>query len=416
MRHAELLELIRNGENSGVEFKLDLVDNADLAKEIVGFANFMGGVVLLGVADDGGIAGLTRPHLEEWVMELCRIKIDPPLIPYYELHREVEPGKDVAVVRVLPGPSKPYARVHHQRRIYFIRVGSTSREAGRDELERLFQDSGRLHYGAKPIPGATLADLDRRRLKNYFARIMGQTHPDDADQAGWERLLINLELMANSGGTVAPTIDGLLLFGRQPRRFLPQAGLRAIAYAGLEPDYAARADQDLQAPIAPLLAETGELVETGLIEQALDFINRNTQPSARLVQGRREDRPAYPGEALREVIVNAVAHRDYAVAGADILLTIYADRLEVVSPGRLPNSATVEALKTGFRYARNQTLVNVLRDYRYVDFRGMGIRHKIIPAMRAHNDTEPDLIATEHSFTVRLWQGQAGAAPQGKSS
>jgi ATP-dependent DNA helicase RecG len=415
MRHAELLELIRNGENSGVEFKLDLVDNADLAKEIVGFANFMGGIVLLGVADDGGIAGLTRPHLEEWVMELCRIKIDPPLIPYYELHREVEPGKDVAVVRVLPGPSKPYARVHQQRRIYFIRVGSTSREAGRDELERLFQDSGRLHYGAKPIPGATLADLDRRRLKNYFAQIMGQTHPADADQTGWERLLINLELMANSGGTVAPTIDGLLLFGRHPRQFLPQAGIRAIAYAGVEPDYAARADQDLQAPIAPLLAETGELVETGLIEQALDFINRNTQPSARIVQGRREDRPAYPGEALREVMVNAVAHRDYAVAGADILLTIYADRLEVVSPGRLPNSATVEALKTGFRYARNQTLVNVLRDYRYVDFRGMGIRHKIIPAMCAHNGTEPDLIATEHRFTVRLWQGLAGATSQGKS-
>lgn len=140
-----------------------------------------------------------------------------------------------------------------------------------------------------------------------------------------------------------------------------------------------RADQDLKAPILPLLAENGDLVEIGLIEQALDFINRNTEPGAHLVGARREDRPAYPVAVLREVIVNAVAHRDYAVVGADILLAVYADRLEVTSPGRLPNSATVEALKAGFRYARNQTLVNVLRDYRYVDFRGMGIRHKIIP-------------------------------------
>lgn len=145
MQRVELLDLIHNGENSGVEFKLDAVDNVDLAREIVGFANFMGGMVLLGVADDGAIAGVTRANLEEWVMELCRVKIEPPLIPYYELHREVEPGKDVAIVRVLPGPSKPYARVHHHRRTYFIRVGSTSREASRDKLERMFQDSGRLH-------------------------------------------------------------------------------------------------------------------------------------------------------------------------------------------------------------------------------------------------------------------------------
>lgn len=416
MQRTELLELIHNGESSGVEFKLDQVDNTDLAKEIVGFANFMGGVVLLGVADEGDFAGLTRPNLEEWVMELCRVKIDPPLIPYYELHRDVEPGKDIAAVRILSGPSKPYALIHHHRRSYYLRVGSTTREAGRDELERMFQDAGRLHYGAKPVPGATLADFDRRRLKNYFAQTLVQTHPADDDTAGWEQLLVNLELMAVSGGTTVPTIDGLLLFGQQPRRFLPQAGIRAIAYAGDQPDYAARADQNLTAPITPLLGTDNTLMETGLIEQALDFVNRNTQPSARLVGGRREDIPAYPVEALREVIVNAVAHRDYAVAGADILLAIYADRLEVTSPGRLPNSATVDSLKAGFRYARNQTLVNILRDYRYVDFRGMGIRYKVIPGMRAHNRTEPDLIATAHDFTIRLWQRSASTTLQGTPS
>ncbi len=404
LKRDELREYINNGENSSVEFKLDTVDNYKLAQEIVAFANFLGGILLLGVADDGTIAGLTRPNLEEWIVELCRVKIDPPLIPIYKLHRDFEPGKDVAVVRILPGPNKPYARWHDNRRVYFIRVGSSSREADTDKLERMFQESGRLRFGLKPVPGSGLADLDRRRLQDYFGRVLLSDYPDQQDSREWERLLINLELMAGAeAGTVA-TVDGILLFGVNPKRFLPQAGIRAIAYAGDEPDYPTRADQDLNGPILPLYDADGKLAATGLIEQALDFVNRNTQPSAMLVAGRREDISAYPPEALREVIVNAVAHRDYARTGADILLVIFEDRLEVTSPGRLPNSATIESIKTGLRYARNQTLVNILRDYRYVDARGMGIRNKVIPGMRKHNGTEPDFIATEHSFTVRLWR------------
>lgn len=404
LKRDELQEYINNGENSSVEFKLDTVENYKLAQEIVAFANFLGGTLLLGVADDGKVAGLTRPNLEEWIVELCRVKVDPPLIPIYEVHRDFEPGKDVAVVRILPGPNKPYARWHDNRRVYFIRVGSSSREADTDELERMFQESGRLRFGLKPVPGSSLADLDRRRLQDYFGRVLLSDYPDQQDSGEWERLLINLELMAGAETGAVATVDGILLFGVNPKRFLPQAGIRAIAYAGDEPDYPTRADQDLNGPILPLYDADGKLAATGLIEQALDFVNRNTQPGARLVAGRREDIPAYPPEVLREVIVNAVAHRDYARAGADILLVIFEDRLEVTSPGRLPNSATIEAIKAGLRYARNQTLVNILRDYRYVDARGMGIRNKVIPGMRKHNGTAPDFIATEHSFTVRLWR------------
>ena len=85
------------------------------------------------------------------------------------------------------------------------------------------------------------------------------------------------------------------------------------------------------------------------------------------------------------------------------MLAIYADRLEIQSPGGLPNTVTVDGMRSGFRYARNQTLVNVMRDYGYVDARGMGVRNKIIPGMRTHNGTEPDLLAEENRFTVRLW-------------
>lgn len=407
MLRAELQELIRNGENSGVEFKLDTVQNYDLAKEIAAFANFQGGVVLLGIEDDGAVHGATRNNLEEWVMQLCRDKIDPPIIPYYEVFPDLEPGRHVVAVRVLQGPDKPYARVHDNRRTYFVRVGTTSREASREELERMFQEAGHLRYGFKPAPGAAFEDLDLRRLKDYFGRVLEQEYPADHNVAGWQKLLANLELMVSAGDRPVPTIDGILLFSRSPKRFLPQSGIRAIAYPGNQPDYAARADQDLVGPMVPLYSNAGSppedvLVENGLVEQALDFVVRNTQPEARIENGARIDRTTYPVEVLREVIVNALVHRDYTIAGTDISLIIFDNRLEVTSPGRLPNTATIESLKSGFRYARNQTLVNIMRDYRYVDFRGMGIRDKVIPGMRAHNDTEPALVESGHGFTVRL--------------
>ena len=133
-------------------------------------------------------------------------------------------------------------------------------------------------------------------------------------------------------------------------------------------------------------------------------MRRNTEPSSRLEGPRRIDRWEYPEEAVREVLVNALVHRDYGIDGTDVMLALFSDRMEIVSPGRLPNTVTVEGMKSGLRHARNPTLVNVMRDYGYVDARGMGVRNKVIPAMRAHNGTEPDLVAEEHRFTVRLWK------------
>ena len=95
-------------------------------------------------------------------------------------------------------------------------------------------------------------------------------------------------------------------------------------------------------------------------------------------------------------------HRDYSIEGTDVMLSIFDDRLEVQSPGKLPNTITVDGMRSGARYARNQTLVNTMRDYGYVDARGMGIRSKVIPAMVTHNGTEPEFIEDEYRFTVRL--------------
>lgn len=404
MTPSELSELLRNGEDSTLEFKRDNISNYDLAKELVAFLNLEGGTVLLGVEDDGRIAGTTRERIEEWVSEICRVKIEPPVIPLFSWARNAEPGRHVLAIRVALGPDKPYARLHDHRKTYYIRVGDTSREASREELERLFQASGRLHYGLKPTSGADFDAFDARRLRDYFTRVSGAEAPSDGDIQGWEVLLRNVELMTVSTDQYVATVDGQLLFGENPKRFVRQSGIRAVCYPGIAPDYATRADEELRGPMVPLGAADGRIVETGLVEQAWDFVRRNTTPTAHLEGGRRIDRWDYPEGAFREAIVNALVHRDYTIAGTDILLAIYADRLEIESPGRLPNTVTIEGMKSGMRYARNQTLVNIMRDYGYVDARGMGVRNKIIPGMLEHNGTEPDFIEEESRFIVRLWK------------
>ena len=405
MNKTGLMELIRNRENSGVEFKRDDVSSERLAREIVGLLNLNGGYVLLGVEDDGAVTGLTRDRgaAEEWVMEVVRTHVQPATIPYWETI-DWETDKSVGIVS-LPAnaPDKPYKVKRGSAWITKVRVGTTTRDATREEEERLYQLSGRLQYGLKPVLGTGLDAFDFRRLRDYFIRILGGDAPEIGDLGGWQTLLLNLDLATTAIEQPSATVDGMLLFGKNPRRFLPQSGVRAVCYPGTEPDYATRADETLIGPLTPLAVSDSSVVESGLVDQAWDFVRRNTTPTARLEGARRKDRWEFPEAVVRESIVNALVHRDYSIAGTDVMLSIFLDRLEVTSPGRLPNTVTPDGMKSGLRYARNQTLVNVMRDYGYVDARGMGVRNKIVPGMRAHNGTDPELIEEEHRFTIRLW-------------
>ncbi len=395
----ELLEIIANGESSGVEFKRDVLQTQDLAKELVAFSKLEGGMVLLGVDDDGTVVGLTRDRLEAWVMTACRDKIRPGIIPYFETVRDVRPGADVAVVRVRRGVDL-HSRWHHNRHDYYIRGGTQSREATPQELARLLQQRGAFRADLRPVSGSTLNDLDRRRLGDYFARVRQQDVPADGDEAGGRTLLVNTEFMVEDGAS----LSGMLLFGSAPNRFLPQAGIDAAAFPGSEKDYAARERRALRGPMVPLMGGRGDILETGLVEQALEFVKRNTSVTAVLESGaRRVERPTYPDEAVRETVVNALIHRDYLLANTDVELTVYRDRLEIVSPGKLPNGVTPERMRTGVRAARNPLLKDVMRDYGYLEHMGMGVPRKIVRGMREHNGTDPDLVEEGERFIVRLF-------------
>ncbi len=410
MTRAELIDLLRNGESSGVEFKRDDISAQKLAEEMAGFLNLAGGRILLGVEDDGTVSGLTRDRrkAEEWVMEAARTHLQPATNPWWETILW-DDGKVVGVVSLpTDAPDKPYKAKRGGAWLTRVRVGTTTRDATRDEEGRLYQASGQLRYGCKPVPGSGIGMLDERRLRDYFTRVLGGEAPGEDDPDAWRHLLVNLELATPAVERPAATVDGMLLFGSNTKRFLPQSGIRAICFPGKAPDYAARADEVLRGPMVPLGARDGSRVEPGLVDQAIDFVRRNTTPTARLEGGRRIDRWDYPEAVVREAVGNALVHRDYSITGADIMLTIFSDRLEVVSPGRLPNTVTPDGMRSGTRYARNQNLVNFMRDYGYVEFRGMGVRQRMIPGMKAHNGTEPELVEDESRFTVRLWKKGPG--------
>ncbi len=393
----ELLEMIRNGENSGVEFQRDDLRAQDLAKELAAFLNLEGGRVLLGVEDDGKITGLTRDDIKEWVMNVCWDKIRPAVVPFFELVRGIRDDKDIAIIRVTRGYGV-HALWHNNSNRYLMRVGSKSREASGEELAHLFRKMGSVRTERRPVSGTALKNLDRRRLRNYFRCIRRQDAPADEDEDAWQSLLVNAGIMTEEGVNVG----GMLLFGRTPNRFLPHSGIDAVAFPGTEQHHEVQERTALRGPMTPLVSESGDIVENGLVEQALEFVRRNTRVVVAGAGGRRTGHPVYPPDALREGIVNALIHRDYLLTGTDIVLAVYSGRLEIISPGRLPNGLNPDRLRSGVRATRNELLKEVMRDHGYLGNMGMGIPRKIVKGMREHNGTDPDLVELDERFIVRL--------------
>ena len=412
MTKSELLELISNGEDSGVEFKSDDVRPEQIAKEVVALANLQGGRILLGVEDDGTITGIRRHNLETWVMDTVFVrKVHPMILPFYE-EIQVDDQRRVAVVSLTQGTAKPYVVRHNDREEIYVRVGSISRRATRETQARLFALGGMLHAELLPVSGSALRDLSQERLRDYLTAIVGDNQTPTSDEA-WGERLCGLGFMAErQDGPPVCTIAGLLLFGHSPRRLMRQAGIRWMAFKGDDKAYDALDDQVLDGPLVAYWKESPrsgrKIAEKGLIEILVDAMRPFVSEEAGKVDDsmRRERIWHYPVEALREAVVNAIAHRDWT-RYEETEVVSYVDRLEVLSPGALQNTMTVEKMIAGQRSARNPLIVEVLRDYGYVDARGMGVRKKIIPLLRKANGTDPDFETTEDYLKLTMWKGPA---------
>jgi len=399
MLKTELLEIIASGENSGIEFKRDDVRPEQVAKEIVAMVNFKGGRLLLGVEDDGAISGIQRPQLEEWVMNIFAAKIHPMILPFYE-EVVMDDGKRVAVITFTEGSSKPYVLRHEGREEIYIRIGTTSRRATREQQARLHQAGGMLHTELLPVSGAMIEALDRQRLSDYLQHVMRDVALPQLETEWIHRLSALGFMTEGPGSTSVCTIAGVLLFGHAPRRFLRQAGVRLMIFNGTDKTYAARYDEILDGPLTALWTtstDSGRVcTSAGLIEN-LDTVLKPfiVEEQDVIIEGLRKNSvPRFSREVIREVLVNALAHRDWT-RFTDIELIVYSDKLELTSPGPLPNTMTIEKMIAGQRSPRNPLIVDVLRDYGYVDARGMGIRNKVMPIVQQRTGKNPVFQETE---------------------
>ena len=405
MLRAELSEIIANGENSGIEFKRDNIRPEHLAKEIVAIVNLHGGKILIGVEDDRTISGIQRPNLETWVMDtVLRHYVHPMLVPFYE-EVKIDDEKKVAILSFEKGNAKPYVLRHNGREEIYIRVGTTSRLASREQQLRLFETGEMLHSETLPVSGTSLDNLDQARLSDYIVNIIGDSGIPK-DNIEWEERLKNLGFMADGeDGRCKCTIAGLVLFGYQPHKSLYQSGLRWMSFSGTDMDYKANDDVFLDAPLLPLgkgkIGEKRDIIDSGLIEKIADRIKPFISEENDSINEhfRRERKYFYPYEAIREAILNGFAHRDWTRA-LEITVVNYSDRIEINSPGSLQNAMTLEKMLAGQRSIRNPIILETLRDYEYVDMRGMGVRRKIVPLTKEFTGKDAQFDITDDYVKV----------------
>jgi ATP-dependent DNA helicase RecG len=272
----------------------------------------------------------------------------------------------------------------------------------------LGSSGGLVHSEVMPVHRSDFSSLDRSRLENYLRDILNDPDVPQTDER-WIARLKALGLMTDGpDGRGVCTIAGVVLFGVRPRLLLKQSGMRLLFFDAADKTYQAQLDKIIDAPLVgryQCSKGVKTLIDGGLIEKALDHLEPFVSQESDTIDEhfRREKRWLYPFEALRELIINALVHRDWT-RFVEVEISGYDDRLEVTSPGALPNSMTVEKVLAGQRIARNPIIVEILRDYGYVDARGMGIRAKVVPALKAAG-TEWRIDATEDFVRMTVAKG-----------
>ncbi|MBI4778768.1 putative DNA binding domain-containing protein [Candidatus Desantisbacteria bacterium] len=384
MDKSKLLELISIGENERIEFKesLDIIDagNRNIANEMAAFANTKGGYIIVGVNDAGRIVGVQDiTHLEEKIMNIASDKLYPPIqLIFFNIKVE---DKNVAVIEIPQGVNRPYEPA-------YIRRGSTKRKATREELRRLYQEGGLIEFDRTKISGSNLEDLDFDKIENYLQMITGKKFEDL--EISKERLLENKEIAVYGESGYQVTVAGMLVFGKTPQRYLPQIGIKLVRFKG----------EDVGDDIIDRKEIEGDL--PFMIDYSVSFIKRHTNLGAKIEGIKRIDVPEYLEAVIREAIINAVVHRDYSVRNANISMFIFDNRLEIRSPGRLPNSASLEKLSLGDHHPRNRLLFLFLETMGYGERIGTGIP-RMIKRCKENAYPEPKFEEKGEEFWISLY-------------
>ena len=380
MNEKELTELIEKGEDSFTEFKEEKVHSNDLAAEIVAFANTEGGKILLGLSDNKEIKGVTNPDKEMLRVEnISRNNCEPPLTVNIE---KIKINKEIVLCISIPkGPERPYRT---NRGVYYIRSSSGKRQATREELLRLYQATRSIHYDELPVPATSIDELDILYFRRFFERFY-QTRIDE--NLDLNKLLENMKILTRQDKKLVFTVGGYLLFGLNPQKELPFCKITIAKFEGNKiGEEFEKKDLD------------GNLEEQ--IKAADTVLNLYLKTRVNIKGFENELKPEIPKEVLREVVVNAVAHRDYHIT-SQIRIFIFDNRLEIMSPGKLPNGITLENIKLGVHSERNPLIVSYLAKMGYMTQIGTGIV-RMTRLLKEHTGKEPEFEERGQEFVVRI--------------
>ena len=233
--------LLEQGENAHIEFKADAVRPESVAREIVAFANTFGGTLLIGIDDNGSLSGIESDR-ETWIANISRNNIIPALQLDVQ-HADIE-GKRICMVTVPKGQDRPYQT---QDGKYWIRAGSTNRMATKEELSRLFQQAGLIHFDISPVANTDMSYIDKEAVDAYYRSYYSTAFIDLSDDEQ-QRLLVNTDILIQHEGEWVVSVGGLLMFGKQPQRRLPQSSIVFVALKGQALRMIWQIKKKLQAP------------------------------------------------------------------------------------------------------------------------------------------------------------------------
>ena len=373
-------------ESKILEFKERLDDYSRLLETVTAFANTQGGTIIIGIRDsDRLIVGLDREEIERYSQEIPQVIADAVLpqiaVDLYEQHLE---GKTCVTIRVFPGPQKPYfiKKLGHPSGI-FLRFGAHNRRADSYAIEQFNRARSGMRYEQQPCPQISYEDLSKELLGKLFTSY---------DQS----ILIGAGYGSTDvSGRTIPNVAGTLLFYPEHQRIIPESGIVVSVYAGTDKKQLMK-KEDFSGGLIPMLEHSYACILTllgtqyervGLIKQPVNY--------------------EIPLDAIREALVNAVAHRAYDYE-APIRITLFSDRIEFLNPGTFYAPINPENLKEGLSRYRNPLIADALRKKGYMEKQGIGI-NLIISSCLEEGLPEPQFVESEHHVKLVIFRKTSNA-------
>ena len=365
-------------EGQTVERKESLGERREIVETCAAFASAQGGRIYIGVRDNGVIVGVQtgKGTLEGLANDIAQNTV-PKLVPAITTVQEA--GQTVILVEVEENPTKPVSAYGRAYR----RSGRTNQVLPASEIAELYFASRGVTWDETVRADATLDDIDAEKVRKFLSRARSERQWEIDAQTPVEPALRQLNLLKNGQLTIA----ALLLFGKNPQRFLLQAKMRCARFKG-----------DNEVEFLDLKVIEGDIIQQ--VEEAMAFVRRNTSMAAK-IEGKleRTERWEYPPDAVREAITNAVCHRDYADSG-NAVVRVFDDRLEVSNPGGLPAGMTVEDLRQPHESKpRNKLVADAFFLIKYIEQFGTGIR-RIINDCQEAGVPEPEFESRGGAFRI----------------